>query len=672
MTCQPAPPTFRLLDAVVGWDPLDTCRISGLDDPEGLRLARTDQRPGLQRHDVLPWFPPPRLAPTCGPCGWYLAAPRAGLLRRDACGPGWAPVWPADCRPERPARPTAVGARGNGFAVAGDGVLVLWRRDGAQHAGAVHIDVAAISYASWGELLVALRGSDALLRVDPSGFVRGRVLTGLNLGRRGRIAGITTGDGCTIWLLSWDAAHGWRLWRGIRGEPGFVPATVAELSVSARASTLTAVGRAGFCLRETGPDGDLVERCFTWEGAPLDPAALRRTPQLAENGQLLTRAADSGIPRCRWHRVQVDADVPAGTRVDVAVATSDDPTPAGPVPRPGDWFGCPAGPPHPQDWQEVPSGSLDLLVDQPPGRYLYVRLRLTGDGTATPVVRRVQLDFPRVTSAELLPAVFRRDPAADDFTERFLSLFDASVAELDRAVERYPALLDPEGVPDEVLPWLAGLLGLAFDPEWDAATRRALIAAAPQLYRRRGTPWALAEAIRLVFGIDPVVVEHGPLRAWATLGRDARLRTGRLFGRSAARFRVGTSALSRAPLRSFGNPDADPLTAAAYRVTVLLGRPAAGGQADLTAVRGLAARQAPAHIAVEVRGRGPAFVVGTWSTVGVDTALTPLPAPVLGAAARGGRPVRLGRDSVVWPAHGRREGVQVGVRSAVGLQTVAR
>ena len=41
------------------------------------------------------------------------------------------------------------------------------------------------------------------------------------------------------------------------------------------------------------------------------------------------------------------------------------------------------------------------------------------------------LEFERVTSLELLPAVYRENPDAEVFTERFLSLFDRSVEELE-------------------------------------------------------------------------------------------------------------------------------------------------------------------------------------------------------------------------------------------------
>jgi phage tail-like protein len=670
MTCPPAPPTFRLLDAYVGWDEHDVCRLTGLEDPDGIHLAFADGVPGgLRRHELLPWLPDRRLAPGCGPCAWYLAGHHRGLLRRDTCEDGFQPVWPQDCDPGLVQAPLTVAARGHVLAAADAGRVLVWRQEGGQLVAEIAIEAAALALTSWRELLVTTAEATALHRFDLAGGRRGRVATGVT----GRIEALTTGRDCTIWLLTREDDGTLLLWRGVRDGGRYRRATVAELEAAVERTTLTAVADTGFCLTELGEDGDRAARCFTWDGEPLAGVAVPTAPSLAGSGQLLTRAIDSGLPRCRWHRVRVEADVPTGTSVAVAVASSEEATPGGAAPGPAGWEGCPAGIPHAEDWREGPPGVLDFLVDQPPGRYLYVRVRLTGDGAATPTVRRIRLDFPRVTSAELLPPAYRQDPAADDFTGRFLSLFDASLEELDRAVERYPALLASGDVPDEVLPWLAGLLGLAFDSDWDAATRRALLRAAPELYRRRGTPWALREAIRIVFKVKPVIHELAADRDWAALDGRARLRSARLFGRSAARFRLGGSTLSGAPLRAFGNPDDDPLTAQANRFRVLVPPRRGGHEPDRLALARLVERQAPAHTVAEVRLGGLGFVVGTWSAVGVDTAFTPLPAPVLGRdVPPRGRAVRLGRHSVVWPGRtGRGAGVRVGEGSAVGIHTVA-
>ena len=673
MSCAPGPPAYRLLDHLVGWDQLDVCRLTDPDDPDGIQLAPL-RGSGPGRGDFLPWLPDPRLAPGCGRCAWYLAAPRRGLLRRDPCG-GWQPAWPAGCDPGLTGRTRAIAARGHLLAAATEEAVYLWRREGEQLAAVIPGRVTALAIAPWGEILLARDGEADVSRYDLAGSWRGRIVTGMT----GRVGALTTGralapDGhCTIWALT-DVGGTWQLWRGTRGSQApFQQATRDDLAAAVDRTSLTAATDRGFCLTEPGPDGDLVTTCFSWDAEHMDGVS-PGTATLQTAGQLLTRAIDSGQPRCRWHRVRVDADVPPGTSVLVAVSTSEEPTPFGCRP----WLpaqDCPPGPPNPDDWQDGGAASADFLVDQPPGRYLYVRLRLAGNGTTTPVVHRIRLDFPRVTSASQLPAVYTQDPAAADFTERFLSLFDAAFEDADRAVERYPALLDSGGVPDEVLPWLGGLLGLSFDAGWDATVRRGLLAAAPELYRGRGTPTALRQVIKIVFGIDVAISELAADRNWAGLRQSSRLGSLRLFSLSRARFRVGSSALSSAPIRSFGNPDDDPLTAQANRIQVLV--PPAPGRAgpDPAALRQLVTTQAPAHTVAEVRLGGLGLVVGVWSAIGVDTALAPLPAPVLRASGPPGaaQPVTLGRHSVLWPsARGSWAGIRPGAGLAVGMNTVAQ
>lgn len=635
MTCAPAAATFRLLDDLVGWDQYEVRDLIGFTDETGVRLADSGPDPdGPTRAELLPWFPDPRLAPGCRPCSWFLIAGRR-LLRRDTCTGGWRPVWEPWCDPRLLREPVAVATRGHRLVVVDSGRVYVWRNEGDHLAGVIQLDGARLAAPAPGdEVLVVREGSTRLWRFGSDGTPRGVLRTRV----RGTIIGLRTGPGRTIWLLTDDGGQ-LRIYRD-RDE-----STMDELAASLPPSDLVAADDDGFCLRESGPDG-AVTTCYTWLGVPR-PEPPPSTGRYVRDGEFVTDLIDSGLSRCRWHRVRVIADVPAGTAVTVAIVVSEDDRYAE------------------SDWQSAPAGVTDFLVDQPPGRFLTARVRLSGDGSATPVLHRIRLDFPRTTSADLLPAAFRQDPAADDFTERFLSLFDATLAEIDEVIERYPALLDPAGVPDRALPWLAGLLGLTFESGWDAATRRELIAAAPELYRRRGTPWAIAEAVRIVFGVEPVLDELADDRRWAhvraTATPDGALGLGsvRLFGRSSSRFRISGSALGAAPLRAFGDPDTDPLTEHAHRFRVLL--PA--GKADEDAVRRVVTRQAPAHTRASVRTGGTGFVVGTRSAVGVDTAFVPLPAPVVGGT-------RLNHDGVLRPGpRGARHGVTVGLASAVGIHT---
>jgi hypothetical protein len=216
-------------------------------------------------------------------------------------------------------------------------------------------------------------------------------------------------------------------------------------------------------------------------------------------------------------------------------------------------------------------------------------------------------------------------------------------------------------VPEALLP-ARHLPDLAFEASWTAERRRALLAAAPGLYRRRGTREGLAEAIRLVLGVDPVIQELAAERAWGALSRTARLDSVRLFGRARARLTLGASALGTAPLRSFGDPDLDPLAAPAWRLRVLIPTPGAPPPALQDRLTRLLDSQKPAHTLVTTRVGGSGFVVGSWSAAGVDTLLAALPAPVLGGpgeacASRGRRcsdaaggargPLSVGRSAAV-------------------------
>jgi phage tail-like protein len=473
---------------------------------------------------------------------------------------------------------------------------------------------------------------------------------------------------CALWLVMKAPDGSLSLWRATPEAPAFTSADPRDLAASFAPTTLVTAAVEGFCLRDS-PQGPAC--CFDWYGHPVDgvpaPPGIAREKQ----GQLLTVAIDSGRPRCRWHRVRLEAALPAGTSLSVAVATSEQPTPVGQgdAAQETGWETFAAGLPHPADWDPAPQGSLDYLIRQPAGRYLHLRLRLRGDGVATPVVHRIRIDFPRSTSLERLPPVYREEPRAEEFTERFLSLFDASVDELDRAIERFPAVLDGGAVPETLLPWLGTFLDLAFEASWSAERRRALLAATPGLYRRRGTRAGLAQAIRLVLGVEPVIQELATERAWGAVSHSARLGAVRLFGRARARFTLGASTLCGAPLRSFGDPDLDPVAAASWRLRVLIPTPGAPPPVLQERLTRLLDSQKPAHTIVTTRVGGTGFVVGSWSAAGVDTLLAPLPAPVLGGPRAS---ARLSRATVLWTRRGGARGpLSVGRSAAVGIHTVS-
>jgi len=693
MSCRADKPNFLLLDCYVGWhqQARTGTHLDGFTSCDGLQLCFTDKG-AVDPSAASACIPPARLARGCGACEWYLVTPfrpESRLLWRDACHAEWREKWEERFAPIKLRNATAV-ATWRSFVAIADGAagrIYLLSRSGSRLVSQIAFEQPlAIAFTPRGEILVAGADSTQIYRYGLDGGLRGVLATNAP----STINRLAVDSKFHVWLVTIAADGSWQLFTAALSGGQFHKAKIEELQAAFPSSGIASEAKQGFCLSDA--EGDVIG-CYSWYGRAIDPHDLTppQHPLRQSQGQLLTKPLDSGIPRCRWHRVRVDADVPKGTTLEIAVATTEDNTlpdqgQLSPDPK---WQQFPAGAPHPLDWTSAPPSSLDFLIQQPPGRYLYLRLRLTSsDGTSSPVLRRVRLDFPRITSLDHLPEVYRENSKAEEFTERFLSLFDSLVTDVDSIITRYPALLDPSGVPDELLPWLAKFFDISLDPAWDAATRRAIIQSAPKLYKERGTPTGLRDALNLIFGVAPAIAESSPTGLWGAIGdrkaiaaaqcnpaqtsasvrRTARLGSIRLFGKTKVRFRLGSSALCAAPLRSYGNPDLDPFSAGSYRFRVLVPPLPDNSPQAQQRFRDVVESQKPAHTVASVRFGGTGFLLGHWSAVGVDTAFVPLAAPILGAGGN----VRLGRMSVLWTRSGAAaSGTRVGARSVVGIQTIA-
>jgi phage tail-like protein len=652
MSCVPSDRRFRLLDHLVGWDVDSAEGLEGFDAATGVRLLRLEGG-GLPPAVVDARIPPPRLARGCDPCTWYLATPAppaSRLLTLGPCDDCWRPFGRLPL-----VDAVAVAVDRFRIAVADRGGGRLWivsTRDGRILGEAAIADPVAVAF-SGATVVVAATDPPRLAEYDLGGRPLPARFSPLPPGEIDRLA---FGGDCALWLVMRDDDGALALWRLLRDGSAFEPGDLDDFLAAFAPLPILRTGTRGFCL-DRG--------CWNWQGRATTAeriGAVRATALFARHGQLLSLPIDSDIARCRWHRLRIDADVPPGTTLEVALSTSEDPAPQTQGVNAADWAAFAAGVPHPDDWQPAAAPETDVLVRQPAGRYLFLRMRLTGPGDASPVVRRLHLDLPRATSADLLPIVYREEPEAADFTERFMALFDAALGELDEAVERAPALLDVEGVPDALLGWVGGILGTTLDEAWPAERRRALLKEAPGIFRRRGTRGALQDVVRLLADVEPVIDEPGLARAWGAVGGRGtvalKLGRTRLFGHGAARFRLGASALGRSALSSFGNPDLDPHRAGAFHITVAL---PPVDEPQRRRIARLLEDLVPGHVLIDLRA---AREVGFWliphAILAVDTHFGAPPPPVLGGSAR------LDRTSILPARASPRDGLALGQTSACG------
>lgn len=115
----------------------------------------------------------------------------------------------------------------------------------------------------------------------------------------------------------------------------------------------------------------------------------------------------------------------------------------------------------------------------------------------------------------LMPAVFQDD----DFTMRWTQALDEVLAPVPAVLDSIEAYFDPLLAPEDFLAWLAGWCGMTLDENWPLQRRRAVVSAAPELYRGRSTPAGLRRHVELVTGGRVEVADSGGV-TWAAAPGD--------------------------------------------------------------------------------------------------------------------------------------------------------
>ncbi|WP_284189899.1 phage tail protein, partial [Zoogloea oryzae] len=156
--------------------------------------------------------------------------------------------------------------------------------------------------------------------------------------------------------------------------------------------------------------------------------------------------------------------------------------------------------------------TLEWLLTPPAGRYLWLRVRLSGSRRQGPSLFALRATFPRPSLLDYLPAYWRSDPAGADATERALALFEGWMTEMDQRIDVLPHLLDPNLVPAEALPWLGDFLALGFDARVREGVRRELLLNIAELYRARGTLPGLGKLLSILAEAPVQIIEGFRLR----------------------------------------------------------------------------------------------------------------------------------------------------------------
>lgn len=442
------------------------------------------------------------------------------------------------------------------------------------------------------------------------------------------------------------------------------------------------------------------------DAPPSVPLHRLSAPAYRERGEArCARPFDSGSASTVWHRIYMEAVLPPHCAAIAYLAATNEAEPPADDDRDA-WHEHRFGdlPPVSDDGRAVPRGAWVSMPSEVPfhaglldvepmadrsglftaliqrsnrpvrvlqGRYLWTRLAMTGDQRSTPEIAAVRAYGSRFSYVErYLPALYHeqlfgieRDavipptlrPATTpaDFLERLVDNFEGVLTTLEDRVAAAWRLTDPHTTTEDALEWLASWIGVTFDSGYPVEQRRELIAAAPHLFRWRGTLRGLRDALDIatggrlengvvsggsVTGGEIVVLENFRLRrTFATiLGADLADENDPLLagltvsGNSIVGDTLVLGDEHQQEFLALFAPDAVETTSEAlavarlfdelaHRVTVLVHNEIE--PQDLGLVRRIVGLETPAHVQSRVVTARFPFMVAVSSLIGVDTYL---------------------------------------------------
>jgi phage tail-like protein len=229
-------------------------------------------------------------------------------------------------------------------------------------------------------------------------------------------------------------------------------------------------------------------------------------------------------------------------------------------------------------------------------------------------LRSIRAEHPAHDYLRRLPKTYSRDEQVADFLVRYLAMVEGELGDWEARSITRRTLVEAQSAPEEILPWLAGFLGLVLDERWSALVRRKLIAQAAWLFRFRGTVPGLLRFLEICTQGPAVIVEEFRLRGLGAARLGDPGPTGSVLGTS----RIGGTVSDITGDAPGGTSD-DAFETHAHRFTVLLQQSLPAEQSDM--VQHLLDVHRPAHTLVEVCTIGAGMRVGLGLLVGLTSAI---------------------------------------------------
>lgn len=251
-------------------------------------------------------------------------------------------------------------------------------------------------------------------------------------------------------------------------------------------------------------------------GTPIRPRELHPLRQVRyhqESSALLSHTMDSGHPDTLWHRVYLDACIPAGCSLTLSARVYDHPdnrTSAPlldqPVPV---WNHLPSELPFGSSlsgYEPGQRGLFELLLQAPDGevrdirgRYLQLQVHFRGTLRQSPALHALRVYHPRFSYQQrYFPELYQQEkrrsdgensgPAnGADVRERLLASFEGMLTPLEGRIAASDQLVHPDSAPTEHLHWLASAIGTDLPTHWPEERQRRWLKHATAIQQYKGT-----------------------------------------------------------------------------------------------------------------------------------------------------------------------------------------
>jgi phage tail-like protein len=327
------------------------------------------------------------------------------------------------------------------------------------------------------------------------------------------------------------------------------------------------------------------------------------------------QALDGNTP---WYRFSVDGALPANTHLQIFTWTSA----SGPPP-----FSPSSATPFP-GWQAAPRDVLEGVIFNQPARGLWIGGIMRSDGSATPDIPQIRIDYGRDTYLQYLPGIYRSNPASSDLLARLLSLTETALGDLRAEIVHLTRLFDAAASPYKGYPswfgWLSGWLAWQLNQNWTEEQSREYLAEAFQLYALRGTVEGLRKYLKIYAGVNAYISEPAQtatvwsLGANSTLGFTTMLAPASASGAILDSTAVLDSSELTEPSASFGAPLFDDI---AFRFCVQINAGELTQPGAMQTIKAVIAREKPAHTVCDLCIIQPAMRVGAQCRIGIDTVI---------------------------------------------------